>query len=222
MRARLKQEVKSPSQTDPLPIVDDQLETRPGGDGAFMSLQRTGSLALCIVVLVAACRVEAPDAARARPVSAARGDTPDPAPLIGAVLINRTNLPVEHWGKDSYELAMGDDAPVIADDTLSLAVSYSGGCARHDLTLVAERLFLQSDPVQLIVFLAHEANGDMCEAYPTERYDFDLAPIRNLYRQAYGSNEGVVRLRLRGPEPFRGLPDLTYTFQDGSPGLRSD
>ena len=178
-----------------------------------MSWPRTGLLlVLGIVVLIAACRAQEPDAAREGPVSIARGDPVDSTPLIGAVVVNDTNLAVDHWGSDRYEFAMDDSAPVIAGDTLTLAVSYSGGCARHGFTLVADRLFLESHPVQLVVFLAHDANDDRCEAYPTERYEFDLTPIRMLYRQTYGRNEGVVRLRLGGLEASGRSLDLIYTF----------
>ena len=46
----------------------------------------------------------------------------------------------------------------------------------------------------------------------TETYDVELAPIRMRYRRAYGSSEGVIRMRLQGPEPSGRSTDLTYTF----------
>ena len=42
-------------------------------------------------------------------------------------------LAIDHWGDDVYELATGGDAPRIAEDVLTVTVSYSGGCARHRL-----------------------------------------------------------------------------------------
>lgn len=108
---------------------------------------------------------------------------------------------------------MDGDTPVVPHDTLTLTVSYSGGCVRHDFTLVADSRFEESDPVRLVLFLAHDANGDTCEAYPTDSYRFDLTPVRTLYEQTYGSDEGVIRLLLRRPEPFRRVPELTYVFQ---------
>lgn len=46
-----------------------------------------------------------------------------------------------------------------------------------------------------------ETNDDRCEAYLTETYEFDLAPVGMYYRQVYGHSEGVIRIRLLGPEP---------------------
>ena len=133
-------------------------------------------------------------------------------PNRGAVVINETDLPVGHWGNDPFELHTDNNAPAIADGTLTATVSFSGGCARHRFTLVVNSRFTASDPVQIEVTLAHEANDDRCEAYLTETYEFDLAPIEMHYRQVYGRSEGAIRIRLLGPEPSGRSTDLTYTF----------
>ncbi len=86
----------------------------------------------------------------------------------------------------------------IAGDTLSLDLSYAGGCARHEFTLVASELFRESDPVQLPLTLAHDANGDSCEAWLTQDYEFDLSLLRDRYRQAYGDGPGRIVLLLEG------------------------
>ena len=100
----------------------------------------------------------------------------------------------ENWGTDDYVL----NAATIVGDTLTLNVSYSGGCERHDFTLVAAHGFMESDPVQLRVTLAHDANNDACEAYPTEDYHFDLGEIKTLYQEAYRQKAGTIVLRLAG------------------------
>ena len=64
------------------------------------------------------------------------------------------------WGTDEYVI----NAATVEDDTLRVNVSYSGGCETHAFTLVAEPMFLESFPVQLRVSIAHNANGDTCEA----------------------------------------------------------
>ena len=33
--------------------------------------------------------------------------------------------------------------------------------------------------------LAHNANGDACEAWLTEDYNFDLTPIKTMYQEGY-------------------------------------
>jgi len=96
------------------------------------------------------------------------------------------------WGDDDYVL----NGAAIVGDALTLNVSYGGGCATHRFTLVASEVFMESFPVQLAVLLAHDANGDACEAWLTEAYRFDLRVIRDRYREAYGRGPGEVVLLL--------------------------
>ena len=186
----------------------------PGGARRpYFDCRRARSLVPCIVVLIAACGAQEPDAVRDGSVAVTRGNADDStAPNRGAVVINEADLPIDHWGNDPFELHTEDHAPEIADGTLTATVSFSGGCAPHRFTLVANRRFTASDPVQIDVSMAHEANDDRCEAYLTGTYEFDLAPIGMFYRQVYGHSEGVLRIRLLGPEPSGRSTDLTYTF----------
>ncbi|MCY4545465.1 MAG: hypothetical protein OXD39_09530 [Gemmatimonadetes bacterium] len=108
------------------------------------------------------------------------------------------------WGSDDYELG----AVAVAGDTLKVTVSYSGGCRTHRFTLVAAEVFLESDPVQLEVAIAHDADGDPCEAYPTEDCHFILDPIKARYKASYGPGPGTVVLRL---DRATGAP-LIYAF----------
>ncbi|MDE2728790.1 MAG: hypothetical protein OXI19_12270 [Gemmatimonadota bacterium] len=108
------------------------------------------------------------------------------------------------WGTDDYEL----NAAAVRGDTLAVSVSYSGGCRAHRFTLVAAEAFMESDPVQLDVAIAHDADGDPCEAYPTEDYHFILDPIKARYKALYGSGAGTIVLGLdRAPSA-----SLVYTF----------
>ncbi|MDE2997592.1 MAG: hypothetical protein OXU79_00775 [Gemmatimonadota bacterium] len=99
----------------------------------------------------------------------------------------------DRWGKDVFEL----NEAAITGDTLAVKVSYSGGCRDHQFTLVASGAFMESDPVQLSVALAHNANNDPCEAWITEGYLFELAPIKALYQEAYRQDSGIIVLQLR-------------------------
>ena len=96
------------------------------------------------------------------------------------------------WGTDPYVL----NAATIVGDTLTVNVSYGGGCRTHQFTLLASDVFLESHPVQLGVSLAHEANDDLCRAWLREDYDFDLTPIKRMYQAAYRQDAGTVILRL--------------------------
>lgn len=118
-------------------------------------------------------------------------DGPAVAKQWGATVIS--DNATDRWGKDVFKL----NEAAITGDTLAVEVSYSGGCRDHQFTLVTSGAFMESDPVQLNVALAHNANDDPCEAWITEGYLFDLAPIKALYRKAYRQDSGVIVLQLK-------------------------
>ena len=130
--------------------------------------------------------------------------TDEAADDIGKVGNVVTSATTAEWGTDEYTI----NAATIQGDTLSINVSYSGGCETHEFTLVAEPVFLESFPVQLRVSLAHNANGDTCEESLTEDYHFDLTPIKQVYQTGYQTDEGTIVLRLRDAPPS----DLFYDF----------
>ncbi len=119
-------------------------------------------------------------------------DDVDPTDLIytGEVFIGDAG---NRFGTDEFAL----NSATITDDMLTVSVSYSGGCEEHQFTLVASDSFLESFPVQLHVYLAHNANGDNCEAYPTESYQFDLTPIKTMYQEGYQQEAGTIVLHLK-------------------------
>ena len=187
-----------------------------------MSWQRISRFILCLLLLsVVACgeggdQTNNPDC---DPSTMTPADTDEPLEESGSVFIGPdVDTTCALRASDPYELEIdGDHAPVIENDTLTLTISYSGGCASHYFTLVTNGSFMESDPVQLVVALTHDDNGDMCEAYPQERYSFDLEPIKTRYQEAYGTDEGSIILHLRHllhpPEPGeQGVFELLYTF----------
>ena len=126
---------------------------------------------------------------------------PDKISYTGAVFIGDAR---DKFGTDAYTL----NSATITDDTLNISISYSGGCEDHQFTLVVSDTFLESFPVQLHASIAHNANGDTCEAYPTDNYRFDLTPIKTLYQKAYRQEAGTIILRLKDAPN----EDLTYEF----------
>ena len=127
-------------------------------------------------------------------------------PLRGRVVVNDAGTDVgDRWGRDAYQL----NAATTTGDTLTITVSYGGGCRIHQLTLVATAEFMESHPVQLRVSIAHNGNGDPCRAWITEAYDFDLTPIKMMYQDAYGEGAGILILRLDNAPPGA---DLVYEF----------
>ena len=145
-------------------------------------------------------------------VSSISPDEVDPDAIqTGTVVIADA---AEEWGVDEYVL----NAAAIINDRLELSVSYSGGCKNHQFTLVCSTTFEDSSPVQLRVSLAHNANNDPCEAFPTDEYNFDLNPIKVLYQTTYQQEAGVVILLLKAAPNDKDVPNdriayrLVYEF----------
>jgi hypothetical protein len=89
------------------------------------------------------------------------------------------------------------EATLIDNDILSIIVSYSGGCKKHDFTLSTVPRFIStnsSDEVNLV--LAHENNGDVCKKIVKEHLYFDLLPLKERYQQVYGIKASSIVLRL--------------------------
>ena len=168
-----------------------------------MSLRRMGGVALCLVVLM----VMGCDSG-----SGVRGGDCDDAILsVLTGRVARVGTEPELCGSDEFVIETGDgQAPFIDGDTLTVTASYGGGCTQHDLTLVPDSGFKESNPVQLDVTVVHDAHGDACEAYETDTYVFDLSPIKTLYQEGYRTDEGVIVLHLWGLE--RPFYTLTYAF----------
>ena len=125
----------------------------------------------------------------------------DDTPLLGSVFIGDAD---GRFGTDKFAL----NSATVDGDVLKVNLSYSGGCESHQFTLVASDSFLESFPVQLSIFIAHNANGDTCEAYPTEDYHFDLTQIKTMYQEAYRQEAGTIILRLKDAPNI----DLVYEF----------
>ena len=127
--------------------------------------------------------------AKSDDVTAADGETGRKRGLGSVVIGGNANK----FGTDRYVL----NAATITDDMLTVNVSYSGGCTLHQFTLVASDSFLESFPVQLRITLTHNANNDLCRAWLTEDYHFDLTSIKTLYQQGYQQEAGTIILRLK-------------------------
>ena len=151
---------------------------------------KSAALSAMLPVLLAAVGCAEPRTP-GRP-TAVSANTPAPvSPRAGSVVVAGTHTTL---ADDGYVL----NHAAISGDTLSVSVSYAGGCETHALTLVIAASFTESSPVQLPAALRHNANGDACEAWLTHSYAFDLAIVRTRYRAAYGPGSGRVALHLVG------------------------
>jgi hypothetical protein len=83
---------------------------------------------------------------------------------------------------------------VIVGDALTLDVQYSGGCAEHDFALCYDNIRSSRgvDPIQAVLTLTHQANGDVCEALLSKTLTFDLTPIADAYKSYFNAAGGVA------------------------------
>ena len=164
---------------------------RSGGPGGLLAAAWASVLVLFFFVSAGCDRGPTEPSSLNDAVAVTPGDVTSNGAQSGAVIVSDTPGDL---GDDDYAL----NAARIAGDTLTLNLSYGGGCAAHEFTLVAAETFMASSPVQLAVHLAHDAHGDPCEAWLTTDYEFDLTAIRDRYRQQYGSAAGRIVLLLAG------------------------
>ena len=81
----------------------------------------------------------------------------------------------------------------IVGDTITLSISYAGGCEEHSFSLyMSPATFLESYPVQANLYLRHDSNGDACEALISEDISFNLHPVALLYKKIYGQFDEIV------------------------------
>jgi hypothetical protein len=93
---------------------------------------------------------------------------------------------------------------LIDGDIMRIKVAYSGGMKEHDFNLIGGA-FMESYPVQIIVVLSHDANGDVGEKLITENLTFDLSPLKQTYQQSYPEMSKKIVIHIEGEM-------LTYSF----------
>lgn len=105
----------------------------------------------------------------------------------------RQILIVDQWDRYPDDPLLIKDARIVGD-SLTLLVSYSGGCKPHGFQLLGSNAIMKSQPPQMNIRVAHNSNDDMCEALITEDLTFSLHPLRQ-----WATTGGII-LRLRGWE----------------------
>lgn len=69
----------------------------------------------------------------------------------------------------------------ILGDCIYITVGYSGGCTEHDFMLGVVWPECGTPPVPPpVMYLCHNSNGDLCEAYITETVTFDLSLLQQM------------------------------------------
>jgi hypothetical protein len=123
------------------------------------------------------------------------------------------STPADRWPRDLLQIRSAE----VLGQTLQVSVEYSGGCRVHDVRAVAWGGWMESDPVRVRLFLAHEDFDDPCDALIHRDLRFDLASLRTAYRAAYGTappGETTLVLLLEDPLMLGPLSArvLDYTF----------
>lgn len=144
------------------------------------------------------------------------GDPTGPPPDDAIIVAFDQSL--DQWPDDDWDF---QDAAVVGD-SLALGIGYGGGCADHDLHLLAvtgfaQRLELVAPgsplPAALVpLFLSHDAHDDPCEAYITRTLRFDLRPLRAEFRRQFGDGPGRIILRVPTGQGSADSVSIDFTF----------
>jgi len=95
------------------------------------------------------------------------------------------------------------ESVILKDNSLFIAVSYSGGCKEHELELIGNPMIMKSLPPKRAIQLYHNANGDSCRSLVNEVLEIDISNLA--YNQAPGSE---IILILEGWEE-----EIKYIFK---------
>ncbi len=136
-----------------------------------------------------------------------------------------SDTPLSEWDHDPYTIKQFStfQQPVyMEDDTLHFHVSYNGGFRKHEFNLMARNAFLESDPVQVDILLAHNANDDSGEVSLGKELTFEMSRLRAEYQRQYPDDTaGRIILRIQYPDTADGYLAVEYNFADRKP-LMSD
>jgi hypothetical protein len=100
----------------------------------------------------------------------------------------------------------------ITADVMSVAVQYSGGCREHFIEMYSEKLFMESNPVQLRMRLSHDDNNDACEMIVSDTLYFDLKPVKELFSYYYRGSSGEMYIRIYDTDMKLYKPGILYRF----------
>ena len=87
------------------------------------------------------------------------------------------------------------------NELLTLDIEHSGGCGTHEFKLLLSDAFMESFPVQVQAALIHKSD-DPCDGIMRSQRQFDLAPLQEFYRRAYGDESGTVIIQGIGAFDF--------------------
>lgn len=80
------------------------------------------------------------------------------------------------FARESEEVQI--DNAIIIDSTLTLSVSYNGGCQDHTFELVGSNMIQKSMPPIRGIMLVHHANNDDCRESIKEDIKFNISAFK--------------------------------------------
>ncbi len=142
------------------------------------------------------------------------GDTPRPAPQAETPVeappgeqqpptaVVSTPKTLRVTGSPSPKDSIVIQEVELQGDTLVVSVMHSGGCKPHTYDLLWKGDFQKTaaGEAQAELVLAHDANGDTCEALLNRTASFDLGPLKQRWREQNKSEHGTVELRFTGAQ----------------------
>lgn len=118
------------------------------------------------------------------------------------VIVNFATNPGS-WPQDPFQIQEAE----VYGHSLHLRLAYGGGCRAHDVKVVAWGGWMESDPVQVRLFISHGDFDDPCDAWITRDLAFDLVPLKAAYQGSYGVTEpGKTTLILLLADPILASP----------------
>lgn len=88
-------------------------------------------------------------------------------------------------------------------DCLQIKLSYSGGCREHTIDLARMHPWTASSSTVPTFEIRHNANGDMCEAFFTREFRFDISDLKK-----QGFREFVLTAKLTSGGVYNKVFDL--------------
>lgn len=98
-----------------------------------------------------------------------------PIEISDIILLTNKNKLVGFKNNDEFYL----ERVIIEDNILKLNVSYSGGCKKHQFSLIEKKNLQRAKNIyEVHLQLLHNSNKDNCKKIVTEELFFNLLPLK--------------------------------------------
>lgn len=99
-----------------------------------------------------------------------------PIEIFDIILLTNKNNLVEYKNNDEFYI----EDVIVEDNILKLNVSYSGGCKKHQFSLVEKKNLQRAKNIyEAHLQLIHNSNKDNCKKIVTEELFFNLLPLKS-------------------------------------------